>query len=75
MTEELSKLKQLPSEVAHYEHQTRNILYLFSEQGSVMLEVCADGCGQIQAHCEHEKNTWSPDETRLTCNLCGKDGT
>lgn len=42
--------------------------------GEVELRIC-DTCHWISATCTHGKNSWNKEETHLTCNLCGIDGT
>lgn len=51
-----------------------SITYLWDHRGSVLLEIC-DDCFCVTAFCEHEKNSWDKDGIKLTCDLCGLDGT
>lgn len=66
---------------AHEDHVARDgwyrssVRYESSPLGSVMIEECDAGCGQVAVHCEHQRNTWNADGTVLTCDLCGTDGT
>lgn len=52
-----------------------NVHYLDNDKGSVQVEFCSE-CGYVvSCICEHEMNTWNEEGTKLTCNLCGADGT
>ena len=41
----------------------------------VIVRVCEQCRFILGAVCEHTKNTWNEDGTKLTCNFCGQDGT
>lgn len=54
-----------------------SIEYLENEKGAVEISFCM-GCGEVlRVICEHKKNTWKGPEggRKLTCDLCGADGT
>lgn len=43
--------------------------------GLLLIEMCTT-CGHVTtAACQHETNTWNDAGTKLTCDLCGADGT
>lgn len=42
--------------------------------GWVQVSVCTT-CLLVEAQCEHTKSSWNEEGTKLTCNLCGIDGT
>ena len=46
-----------------------------TEDYEIILMVC-DQCPHIETtYCMHKKNVWNKEETKLTCTLCGIDGT
>lgn len=55
-------------------HISYDVSYLSSGLGRLMIKEC-DQCGYLIPLCQHEKNTWNEAGTRLTCDLCGEDGT
>lgn len=54
--------------------ERQEIIYLTTDQGSMTLLVCGE-CRLIEAYCNHDKNSWNEDGTKLLCDLCGIDGT
>lgn len=66
-----------PSKRLHDNHDYTwfNVVTVSNDNGSVELEIC-DFCGYIaRTTCDHIKNSWNEEGTRLTCDLCGADGT
>jgi hypothetical protein len=57
------------------EHSQLNVVYAENENGTVQLEFCTKCAKPVSVICEHRKNTWNKEETKLTCNFCGADGT
>jgi hypothetical protein len=51
-----------------------DVVYVESHLGKLMIEAC-DQCEFIQVYCLHAVCLWSDDDTVLTCQLCGQDGT
>lgn len=43
-------------------------------KGSILIEIC-NKCSYLSATCNHSNNSWNKEETILTCDLCGSDGT
>lgn len=54
--------------------ERQEIIYLNTEQGSLILLVCSV-CRLIEVHCQHTENSWDSNGEVLTCDLCGIDGT
>ena len=56
---------------------SRLVEHLENEKGSIEIYFCGN-CGEAtRVICEHKKNTWKGEEggRKLTCDLCGSDGT
>lgn len=69
-----------PNEKIHKAHVKETgywrekIEYVEGESYSIMLLIC-ETCHRIEAHCQHVKNSWNADGSKLTCDFCGIDGT
>jgi hypothetical protein len=69
-----------PSTKIHRRHfeedgiSTEDVQYVYVPEGGLMLLICTK-CRLIETHCLHLKNSWNKEETQLTCDLCGIDGT
>jgi hypothetical protein len=70
----VSYLKEHDDHISLYGHYSNDVLYISTFLGSVMVEIC-DRCGYLVPRCEHQHNSWNPEGTILSCNLCGADGT
>jgi DNA-directed RNA polymerase subunit RPC12/RpoP len=46
-----------------------------NDYGAWEVEVCVNCGEQVHKHCPHHHNSWNEDETVLTCDNCGADGT
>lgn len=69
-----------PTRRAHEKHVKENrhlvqiLQYVSNDEGEVMLLIC-DDCHFMDAVCVHRNCSWNAEGTKLTCNLCGLDGT
>lgn len=51
------------------------VVLLSNTESTGFVRVCNE-CKLILGFvCDHNKNTWNEDGTKLTCDLCGQDGT
>lgn len=58
-----------------YPSSSYKVEYLSNEKGTIEILFCKV-CGYSPtAMCEHTKNSWNEEGTKLTCDLCGADGT
>jgi hypothetical protein len=70
----LSYLREHDEHVAAELYTGWSLVTVTSYLGTITVTEC-DACGYLEVFCDHDKNSWDFYGQRLTCDLCGTDGT